>query len=391
MLKIEKEICCGCSACSQICPKNCIAMQVDEKGFLYPHADEKLCINCGFCEKVCPVLNLKENNEEKVSYAAYNKDEYIRKSGSSGGIFGALADYVIRQGGVVFGAGFSDDFKSARHIAVENGEDLEKLYGSKYLQSEIGDSYKLVKEYLNQDRFVLFSGTSCQINGLKLFLHKEYEKLITVDVICHGTPSPKVWADYVRSKEEASNQTKVINAQFRNKRFGWHNFVLLLSLSDGTEYCKVQSDDDYMSGFLQNLFLRDSCYHCRCKGKHMMSDITLGDFWGIESVLPNVNVDNGISAVISNTEKGREVFNLIKDNLQVFDVEYSDILKGNSLLEYSVNKLGNSERFWKRYKSKGLDAAFKKCLHPSFSQRGFRFVKRVCKGCYHFISGGPYL
>lgn len=385
MIKVTaKEACSGCYACKSVCPKNCITMNLDEKGFFYPSVDKKVCINCGRCEKVCPMLNIKENNVKKNSYAAFNRDETIRMLGSSGGLFGALAGEILRLGGVVFGASFDADCKSVKHIVVERSEDLEKVFGSKYLQSEIGDSLKLAKEYLDKGRFVLFSGTSCQINGLKLFLNKDYEKLITVDVICHGVPSPMVWADYIKNKE-AKYQARVISAKFREKRLGWQKSVLLLLLSDGIEYFKPQSEDEYIRGFLGNLYLRDSCYFCRCKGKYMMSDITLGDFWGVEKILPDINVDNGVSAVIINTEKGREAFNQVRQNLQVIEVSYDDILKGNPSLEHSVNKPDKSEVFWELYKAEGLDVAFKKTLHPSFLRRSCRLVKKIYKGFYRYM------
>ena len=376
MIKItDKTKCSGCSACANICPKSCIAMIADGKGFLYPQTNESECINCGQCEKVCPMLNSFESSGEKITYASYNKDENIRKIGSSGGLFGALADWILSIGGVVFGASFTTNCKSVKHIVVENKDDLKKLYGSKYLQSEIGDSYKLAENYLKQDRFVLFTGTSCQISGLKLYLKKDYEKLVTVDVICHGTPSPKVWSDYVTAKEN-EKKAKVVHAEFRNKRFTWQKSVLL---SDGTEYCKLQSEDNYIKGFLNNLYLRPSCYSCKCKGKNIMSDITLGDFWGIGNVLPNINVDSGISAVIINTERGKGIFEKIRQKLQVFDVGYSDILRYNPSLERSVGKPKKSDKFWKVYLTTGLDKAYKKSLHSSFFSRGYRLLKRVYK------------
>lgn len=377
MLKItDKSTCSGCSACANICPKNCITMMADEKGFLYPQTNENECINCGQCEKVCPMLNSFENSGEKITYASYNKDENIREIGSSGGLFGAFADEILSLGGVVFGASFSTDCKSVKHIAVENKDDLKKLYGSKYLQSEIDDSYKLAENYLKQDRFVLFTGTSCQISGLKLYLKKDYEKLVTVDVICHGTPSPKVWGDYATAKE-SEKKAKGVHAEFRNKRFTWQKSVLLLLLSDGTEYCKLQSDDNYIKGFLSNLYLRPSCYKCLCKGKHVMSDITLGDFWGVESVLPDINVDNGISAVLLNTPKGKNIFEKTRQNLQVFDVKYDDILKCNPSLEHSVAKPNKSDKFWNVYHKQGLIKAYKVCLKDTFIRKCYRFALRI--------------
>ena len=225
----DKSLCAGCSACANICPKKCIEMVADDRGFLYPSVNVSECVQCGLCNKICPFLNPKEVREDKNAYAAYYKDESVRGLSSSGGLFGCLAEDILNQNGVVFGAAFADDFKSIKHIGIERKEDLPKLYGSKYLQSVIGDSYKSAENYLKADRLVLFVGTSCQISGLKAYLRKDYNNLLTIDVICHGAPSPLVWRDYVAEKEQKYG-SKIVGANFRNKRFGWGKSVLLLLL-----------------------------------------------------------------------------------------------------------------------------------------------------------------
>lgn len=373
----DKTKCCGCGACACVCPKHSIEMLADEKGFLYPQIDKTICINCGLCNKTCPIINNKENSTEKIAYAAYNTDDVTRKASSSGGMFGLIAKNIINKGGVVFGAAFKSDYKSVYHKGVERLEDLPLLYGSKYLQSETGDSFKQVENYLKCNRYVLFVGTSCQIAGLKNYLCKDYEKLITVDVICHGTPSPKIWQDYVISKEK--NGTHVIGVNFRNKRFGWSKSVLLLLLlSDGTEYCKVGDKDRYIQGFLSNLYLRDSCYNCHFRGEKVLSDISLGDFWGIDNVLPNFNDNKGVSAVIINTEKGLGFFEMAKSETVLHEVSYKDVLKGNPVLESSVVKPKKSDKFWQIYHTQGLDKAYKSCLKNSFFKRCYSFVRRAC-------------
>lgn len=377
MIRIDdKSKCCGCSACVNICPKKCISMIYDEKGFLYPTVNESVCVDCGLCNKICPFLNQKTATNEKYAYAAYNTDKKMRENSSSGGIFGCIANEILNRGGVVFGAVFSENFKRVKHIGIENRDDLKKLYGSKYLQSEIGDSYKSAEEHLKAGREVLFVGTSCQIAGLKAYLCKDYVKLLMVDVICHGTPSPRVWEEYATANENEF-QSKIISVDFRNKRFGWDKSVLLLLFADGKEYCALGSKDEYIKGFLMNLYLRESCYECVCKGNNVLSDISLGDFWGIESVLPNFSDNKGVSAIILNTPKGTEFFDNIKENLVFKSVMYSDVLKGNPALVTSVVKPSRSDKFWKLYRKCGLKKAHEKCLKVSIVRKGYAFAHRV--------------
>lgn len=372
----DKKLCSGCSACANVCPKNCISMVADEKGFLYPSVDKSLCVNCGLCDKTCPILNSKPIEENKVAYAAYNTDDKTRIVSSSGGLFGCIANEILSRNGVVFGAAYADDFKSIKHIGIERKEDLPKLYGSKYLQSEIGYSYKTVKEYLKAGREVLFVGTSCQISGLKAYLGKNYENLLTIDVICHGSPSPLIWKEYATAKETEFG-SKIIAADFRNKRFGWKKSVLLLLFANGKEYCELGGKTEYVKGFLMNLYLRESCYKCQCKGEYVLSDISLGDFWGIESVLPDFSDNKGASAVILNTEKGKVFFNDIRNNLVTEQVTYNDVLKGNSALLQSVQKPNKSDKFWEIYQTNGLQAAYKTCFKVSLVRRIYDFAHRI--------------
>ena len=238
----DKALCCGCGACSQICPKHCIVMSQDEEGFLYPSVNKETCVDCGLCEKVCPVINQRTpHNKVQQTYAAINMTESIRMSSSSGGVFRAIADIVIQDNGVVFGARFDDDW-SIIHDCTETLDGLAAFQGSKYVQSKIGDCYQRAKTYLDQGRKVLFSGTPCQIVGLNLFLRKPYSNLITVDLICHGVPSPRVWNEYL--KEEIARQCNRKNSvlprpihekdvlvegiAFRDKSEGWKKYSFAL-------------------------------------------------------------------------------------------------------------------------------------------------------------------
>lgn len=221
-------------------------------------------------------------------------------------------------------------------------------------------------------------GTSCQIAGLKAYLRKDYENLLTVDVICHGTPSPRVWKDYADEKENEF-QSKIVAADFRNKRFGWNKSVLLLLLANGAEYCALGSEDNYIRGFLANLYLRDSCYACQFKGNGVLSDISLGDFWGIEKILPNFSDNKGASGIILNTAKGKAFYDDIKNDLVVEKVTYNDVLSGNPALAAPVAKPSKSDKFWKIYQTNGLKKAYEKCLKVSSLRKCYHFVRRSCR------------
>ena len=227
---INKSNCCGCHACYNACPQNAIIMRKDELGFRYPVIDQEKCIECGLCKKVCPVLNKKKINNQPIAYACINKNDNVRRESSSGGIFTLIAEKILDLNGVVFGAQF-DEKLNVSHAYVENKEDLYKLRKSKYVQSDIKDSYKKAKEFLDDDRFVLFTGTPCQVEGLYSYLRKDYNKLYTQDIICHGVPSPAVWKKYKEDVEKQKHM-KVVNMNFRDKSNGW--MLYFLKYTDST-------------------------------------------------------------------------------------------------------------------------------------------------------------
>ena len=299
---IDKSKCCGCNACVQRCPKQCIAMQVDEEGFLYPVVDQSVCIDCGLCEKVCPVINLNEPRQPLQVLAAKNRNEEQRLRSSSGGIFILLAEHIIKQGGVVFGARFDKNWE-VEHAYAETLEELEPLMRNKYVQSRIGNTYKEAEQFLKQGRQVLFVGTPCLIAGLKKFLRKEYENLLAVDFICHGVPSPGVWRRYLEEikserSEDAGKNTVLSSSlksmpvitgiNFREKQLGgysWkkYGFVVHAKSPDKGDKNTVLLSMPYginpfMRGFLANLYLRPSCYKCPAKAGRSTSDLTIGDF-----------------------------------------------------------------------------------------------------------------
>ena len=378
MLNIKsKSQCCGCSACFNICPKDAVEMKEDEYGFRYPVINEEKCINCGLCEQKCPILKGQESNNNPIAFACINKDESIRKKSSSGGIFSLVADYILENNGVVFGAAFDDKF-DVKHIYAENREELSKLRGSKYVQSSIGKSYREAKEFLDNGRKVLFTGTPCQIEGLLSYLNKEYKNLYTQDIICHGVPSPKVWRYYKDYRKKIDNEEpKEIN--FRNKDTGWNNYSLNISYN-GNKYSKSQREDVYMRAFLKNISLRDSCYECSFKKFNRLSDVTLADFWGVKDILPDFEDDKGTSLMIVNSEKGGELFNAVKEKCKYKEVNLNGAVKYNSAFTNSVNQNKNREKFFEQFENDDFEKlVLKYAPEDGFIKKIIRKMKRAVK------------
>lgn len=373
----EKDQCCGCHACFNICPKNAITMQEDEKGFKYPVIDKEKCINCGLCEKVCPILNKKSVENNPIAYACYNKNEEIRKNSSSGGIFTLLAENILEKQGVIFGASFDKEY-NVQHTYIENKEELNKFRGSKYVQSSINYTYKQAKEFLEKDRYVLFTGTPCQIEGLKRFLGKEYDNLYTQDIICHGVPSPKVWKKYLefRKKQDKEEPNKV---SFRNKDNGWKLFNMKFEYSN-SEYKKNENQDIYMQAFLRNTSLRDSCYNCSFKKKNRISDITLADFWGIENILPEMDDNRGTSLVIVNSKKGQELIDSIKEKMKNEEVDLLEAIKYNPSMISSAKQDKNRGKFFENLNTLEFNELVEKYTYrPSFIKKVINKLKFIIK------------
>lgn len=368
----ELDNCCGCHACASRCPKQCISMQRDDKGFLYPKVDEASCIDCGLCEKVCPMLNVPEADQPIHAYAAQNINQKVRATSSSGGVFSVLAEQTIAEGGVVFGAAFDNKWM-VHHVAVRTGEDLRSLRGSKYVQSTIGSTYIEAEKELKAGRKVLFSGTPCQIAGLRTFLHKPYENLTAVDVVCHGVPSPAVWAEYInslaRSKSVPSKNTvlsslndsrQISGVSFRDKRTGWQKYGFAVYSSDQREdensvlpsksklihYSTVMSNI-FMRGFLQNVYLRPSCYHCRFRCFRSGSDLTLADLWGVRQVAQQFDDDKGTSLVLDKGGKFSETASLSCIELTSEQVQLA--YKGNPSLFNDEPESKYSNAFWQEF------------------------------------------
>lgn len=314
---VAPEDCCGCSACFNICPVQAITMQEDREGFKYPKIDERSCINCGKCEKACPVLHAETAGRtlHPAFYAVWNRQDEARLSSSSGGVFRVLAEDVLVDGGVVYGAAF-DVHNRLRHVRAESADALVPLTGSKYVQSEIGTAFCQVRADLKNGRRVLFTGTPCQVAGLYAFLGGDDANLLTADVLCHGVPSPAVFERYL----ESLGVGEKCRIEFRNKDNGWKKYEVVV----GDRVHETFRANAYMKGFLSNLYLRPSCASCRFVGCRRPGDLTLGDFWGAGNFRKRYDDDKGTSLVLLNSPKARSIFQTLQDKFSLAEQVPSD-------------------------------------------------------------------
>lgn len=329
----KKAECSGCGACLNVCPRNCIVMKRDDEGFAYPEIDQSQCIDCHKCQKLCPFQQEVDKASIKECYAAYNKNLVTRMKSSSGAVFSALAMSGLNDKGVVYGSAFTEDFKKVVIQGAENPAQLESLYGSKYLQSDTGTAFQEVRKHLTEGRIVLFSGTPCQVAGLRYSLGKNYDNLFCVDIICHGTPSPALWEKYTQYIEKQYGG-KISSVNFRCKDSSWSDFGMKEKVSDRWIYTS-KTDNPYMFMFLKNYCLRPSCYVCKMKG-HSAADVTIGDFWGVDEVLPELNDGKGISSVIVRTQKGQQLLKNIGEDIVIKQCTYDEITRKNSAEVNSV-------------------------------------------------------
>lgn len=411
MIKIlDKYNCCGCAACVQLCPKQCISFDEDMHGFRYPLVNEENCIECGICEKVCPVINQFEPRRPLDVYAAVNSNDEIRLASSSGGIFTMLAEYVLSVGGVVFGARFDENWE-VMHDYTETPEALVAYRGSKYVQSRVGNTYVQAKKFLNEGRKVLYTGTSCQIAGLKKFLHREYDNLISVDVVCHGVPSPLVWRTYLdyilkgsqtvngenETVSSVTDRPKITGISFRDKSTGWKNYRMLIhgkSLTKTDEDLALSSDNGhtekvllhepheqnlFMQVFLKDLCLRPSCSKCPSKSGRSGSDLTIADYWGIADHHPCLDDDKGTSLILVNSLAGEDI--LLKLNCNMATTTYEEALMGNPSLERSVSESKFVRIFWNGFNKYGFEYVPRilKRMRAGILARGMNKIKRILK------------
>ena len=399
MIKItDKKNCCGCTACVQKCPKRCISMREDHEGFLYPEVDLSTCIDCGLCEKVCPWLNPPDKIIPQKVLAAKNRCEEDRLASSSGGVFIELAKEVLSTGGIVFGAVF-DEHWEVEHTYAENLAGVRLMMGSKYLQSRIGNCYQLTEKFLKEGRKVLFSGTPCQITGLYKYLRKEYSNLISVDFLCHGVPSPGVWRRYIHdtfqtpARRAAAGKNTVLSSslksvpeitgiEFRDKELtGWKKFSFVVrgvSADKADKNSVLLSDkhfeNPFMRGFLANIYLRPSCYDCKCKNGVSHSDLTIADFWGINHLMPDFDDDKGVGMILINSEKGQ---NMIDDlDLDIRETSLPDAMRLNGGFREHIEIPYKRKLFFVKYDKIGVSSAVETALHISIADKIIRKMKR---------------
>lgn len=329
----DKDKCTGCSACASVCPKHCIEMKKDKYGFSFPELIESsICIECRACEKVCPILSgEKLEGILPTAYAAYSRNEKLRMESSSGGIFSEISKRILDNKGVVYGAAYNASFEVV-HCCVDNVNDLSKLRGAKYSESYLGNTFSEILEDLKHGRNVLFIGTPCQVAGLKAFLKKDYEKLLCIDFVCHGVPSPMVWKAFVefRAKQDSGGQLPdAIN--LRSKKTGWskYQYSNQFLYKNGNEYSEVSSQSLFMKLFVGDYISRLSCENCIFKNYTRVSDITIGDFWGIWDVAPEMDDNKGTSVVLVQSEKGRHFWNEIKGDVEYKQVTLEEASKQN--------------------------------------------------------------
>lgn len=401
---VNKKDCCGCSACVQRCPQQCISLYEDEEGFLYPKVEVGACIGCGLCEKVCPVINQYDRRLPLHTYAAVNDNEEIRVKSSSGGVFTLLAEKVIDEGGVVFGARFDENWQVTFDY-TETKDGLEVFRGSKYVQARIAATYEQCENFLKSGRKVLYSGTPCQISGLKHFLRREYDNLLAVDIVCHGVPSPLVWRDYLKKLTEdpkrvagksavVSPQTKeleITGISFRDKSAGWKKYRFAVSgipaskagqnhsliSSDDVILQEVHSENLFMQVFLKDLCLRPSCSSCPAKSGKGGSDITIADYWGISNHHPLWDDDKGTSLILVNTSHGLEYYQRL--DICSEETSYEQALAGNPSMERCVVRTKYADRFWKVFPKKGIIGArdVLDSMKPGYFQRLKNSVYRI--------------
>lgn len=318
----EKEKCVGCTACASVCPVKAIVMKPDEEGFLYPNVDEECCIHCGQCEKVCPVMNpAKKPEGKRRTFLVRTKDADILKQSTSGGFATPLAQWVLKNGGSVCAAAYDEEFRVVHRLFTGENADISSIRGSKYVQSDLGSSFQIVQSLLKDEKTVLFVGTPCQVAGLKGFLKKEYEKLITVDLVCHGVPSPKLWEKYRQYQQERFG-APIQSVSFRNKTYGYHSGTMKMTFANGKEYYASGRVDGMLKAFYSDVSSRPSCYACPMKGLERCSDFTIMEGWHASVLVPGLKDDDrGYTSVVVQSVKGLKALERLQDVYDCYEVD----------------------------------------------------------------------
>ena len=399
----DKKDCCGCSACVQKCPKHCISFYEDEEGFLYPRIDTNNCIDCGLCEKVCPFLNCDKAVPPQEVWAVKNQNESDRMHSSSGGVFIALAREVLAWGGVAFGAVFDENYE-VKITYSETLEGVRSMMGSKYLQARVETGFADAERFLKQGRHVLFSGTPCQVAGLHKYLRKDYPNLLSVDFLCHGVPSPGVWRRYLKEtmndlqsarRAVAGKNTvfpslnvmpTIVGIEFRDKTLhGWKKYSFVVRGSSAFKADKnsvllsdIHRENPFMRGFLSDIYLRPSCYECKCKNGVSHSDLTIADFWGIDRLIPDFDDDKGVGLVLVNTTSGHHFFDKLSMEKRLSSLADVQPLNGG-FKEYTRPHPTRVQFFQRLAKGESVKNIVEDLLHVPLWRRILRAIKELCR------------
>lgn len=384
---LNKIDCCGCTACAGICPKQCIEMKEDTEGFVYPVVSIENCINCRVCERVCPVLNKKSiESYAQRGFIVQNKDKKILRESTAGGAFTAIAKYVIDQGGVVFGAELAKDL-TVHHICVEQEKDLFRLRNSKYVQSFVGgELLKQVKSFLKDGKYVCFSGTPCQIEGLKNYLGNNCSNLITVDVVCRAVPSPMIFRKYLEYQEKKM-EGKIQSVRFRDKYYGYkYSTMNIITDRNHGNYHKGVESDPWLRAFFSNICDRPSCHRCRFRSRYRVSDFTIWDCFHVGRFSKELDNDKGATRMLIHTEKGEKIFNEIKNQYKYIEIELEKALIGTKELEESVKSHKNRTAFFKDAAVLNGTQLFEKYFPVTVKVRMERIIRIICYklGIYAF-------
>lgn len=377
-MKLNVENCIGCGVCAAVCPKQCISIQENKKGFFVPKIETTSCIDCDLCKKKCPVQEEHSATWDPKIFFALNRDTEVRFSSSSGGVFSEIAERVLREGGVCFGVDFECEDKQAKYVEIRSKDELYKLRKSKYVQANPNNILPQVKKCLEEKIPVLFSGTPCMVYALKTFLGKAYDNLITCDFICHGVPSAGVFKDYLCLLEKRY-KSKVVSVDFRPKTYGWSKYSLRVGFENGKIYDKLMMLDPYFKAFMvDNIILNDGCYSCRyILTKY--SDITLADFWGYQSINGELNDEKGLSLVFANTPRGLALFKQL-EGIVAQEIPKESVAYIFNKQIYGKKMLAKQEAFFNEYTKE----KFKKCLekytaHPNWKERVKYYIRKILR------------
>lgn len=368
MIEVKnKKDCCGCSACAQACAKGCIMMVEDEEGFLYPNIDKDSCVECGLCEKVCPVLNVKpEEKKEQKAFVVQNRDLEVLRQSTSGGAFTAIAQWILSEGGIVCGAAYDGDL-TVKHVFVENVESLKKFRNSKYVQSQIGDTFKKTKEYLQSGKKVLYSGTPCQLEGLLTYLRKPYENLWTVDVVCHACPSPLMFRKYKEWQKAKGDDIE--NIAFRDKHYGYKYSTMSVFRKTSKNYHEGIDTDPYLRAFFQHISVRPSCFACAFKKQYRLTDFTIWDCFDVDRFCKEMDNDRGVTKIMCHTKRAQMAMPNLEKYLKVCEITPEDAVEGEKEIFQSASTCDKRDEFFHDLNTMPVEECFNKYFPLSIRHR----------------------